>query len=491
MKKLLLFMLFPLLSIGQTQIGTDIDGEAAGDSSGNSVSLSGDGTTLAIGAPNNSGNGAQSGSVRVYKNISGIWTKVGVDIDGEAAGDTSGVCVSLSSDGYTLAIGASQNSGNGSQSGSVRVYKNVSGNWVKVGADIDGEASGDWSGDSIFLSSDGSMLAIGATGNDAKGNETGSVRVYKNVSGTWTKVGADIDGEAQGDYSGGSVSLSNDGSVLAIGASYNSGSFSYSGSVRVYKNVSSTWTKVGADIDGEGQGDFSGTSISLSSDGSILAIGAPINNGNGSQSGSVRVYRNVSGTWTKVGADIDGEAANDWSGYGVSLSSDGSILAIGAVNNDGSGTNAGSVRVYKNVTETWTKIGVDIDGETAGENSGRSVSLSSDGNTLAIGAPLNDGNGADSGSVRVYDLSSSTLNSDSFTKANFLIYPNPVTTILNLQIEKDVVIDKIIITDLTGKIILQKSQNTPQVNVQNLAKGMYFVQVFLGDKQWVSKFLKE
>jgi hypothetical protein len=58
------------------------------------------------------------------------------------------------------------------------------------------------------------------------------------------------------------------------------------------------------------------------------------------------VYENISGTWTKIGDDIDGEAANDNSGFSVSLSSDGTIVAIGAINNDGNGSNSGHVRVY-------------------------------------------------------------------------------------------------------------------------------------------------
>ena len=54
----------------------------------------------------------------------------------------------------------------------------------------------------------------------------------------------------------------------------------------------------------------------------------------------------MSGTWTQVGADIDGEAAGDNSGGSVSLSSDGAIVAVGAINNDGNGSGAGHVRVF-------------------------------------------------------------------------------------------------------------------------------------------------
>ena len=95
--------------------------------------------------------------------------------------------------------------------------------------------------------------------------------------------------------------------------------------------------------------DYSGGSVSLSSDGTIVAIGARSNDGGGDNSGHVRVYEWNSGSssWVQRGSDIDGEAAYDYSGIAVSLSSDGTIVAIGAYANDGGGSEAGHVRIYK------------------------------------------------------------------------------------------------------------------------------------------------
>ena len=188
------------------------------------------------------GNGSSAGHVRIYKDSSGTWTQQGSDIDGEAAGDYSGHSVSLSSDGSTVAIGAPYNNGNGWHAGHVRIYKDSSGTWTQQGSDIDGEAVGDRSGWSVSLSSDGSTVAIGAHGN---GSSAGHVRIYKDSSGTWTQQGSDIDGEA-GDRSGWSVSLSSDGSTVAIGAYIK-------GHLRIYKDSSGTWTQQGSDIDGEQQ----------------------------------------------------------------------------------------------------------------------------------------------------------------------------------------------------------------------------------------------
>ena len=466
------------------QVGGDIDGEAVGDQSGESVSLSSDGSRVAIGATRNAGGGSDAGHVRIYEYDSSTWVQVGGDIDGEAAGDTSGESVSLSSDGSRVAIGAKMNGGGGTYAGHVRVYDYHSYTWVQVGGDIDGEAVGDQSGQSVSMSSVGSRLAIGAWGNDGGGSDAGHVRVYEYDSSTWVEIGGDIDGEAAGDWSGISVSLSSDGSRVAIGAIYNAGGGLDAGHVRIYDYdfLSSTWVQlgkdidgdvgdgqsgvvslasdgnvlavgafavnalsgqvriwqiaylpsgqptgepsgqpsgqptfgardwiqVGGDIDGEAAADASGLSVSLSSDGTRVAIGAINNDGGGTNAGHVRVYDYDSSTWVQVGGDIDGEAAGDESGVSVSLSSDGSRVAIGAVHNDGGGTNAGHVRVYDYDSSTWVQVGGDIDGEAAGDESGVSVSLSSDGSRVAIGATRNDGGGTDAGHVRVYDYDSST-----------------------------------------------------------------------------------
>jgi len=110
--------------------------------------------------------------------------------------------------------------------------------------------------------------------------------------------------------------------------------------------LSATWQLIGGDIDGEDQNNRSGSSVSLSGDGYTLAIGAIGNSANGNNSGHVRVYQYDGTDWFQKGGDIDGDAAFDQFGFSVSLSSDGNIVAIGATGNDGNGSNSGHVRIY-------------------------------------------------------------------------------------------------------------------------------------------------
>jgi hypothetical protein len=388
------------------QVGADIDGEFDDGKFGNSVALSSDGTRVAIGEDQYSAVGkSYVGRVRVYDWDGSSWTQVGDDIVGENASDQSGGAVAISSDGSRVAIGAYLNNGSFPTAGHVRVYDLIGATWTQVGADIDGEAEGDLSGSSVAISSDGSRVAIGAYGNDGAVADSGvgHVRVYDWNGSSWTQVGADIDGEAANDWSGEmSIAMSSSGSRVAIGAPRNDGNGPESGHVRVYDLIGATWTQVGADIDGEAADDRAGTSVAMSSNGSRIVIGAPRNDGAGSNAGHVRVYDLVGATWTQVGADIDGEAAGDRAGTSVAMSSSGSRIAIGASNNDGAGSNAGHVRVYDLVGTTWTQVGADIDGEAADDLSGGAVAMSSNGFRVAIGAILNDSIESNAGHVRIF-----------------------------------------------------------------------------------------
>ena len=105
---------------------------------------------------------------------------MGQDLDGEAAGDQFGQSLSMSADGSRLAAGGWYNDGNGSNSGHARVFEwNAgSGAWVQLGQDIDGEAAGDEFGTFVSLNGEGSRLAVGGSKNDASGTDAGHLRVF-------------------------------------------------------------------------------------------------------------------------------------------------------------------------------------------------------------------------------------------------------------------------------------------------------------------------
>lgn len=280
----------------------------------------------------------------------------------------------------------------------------------QLGSDIDGEAEGDSFGIRMSLSSDGTRLAVGAYNNDGAADGAGHVRVLEFSGGSWSQLGDDIEGEAASDGFGQSVSLSSDGTIVAASALSNDGNGASAGHARVFELSGGSWTQLGDDIDGEAESDFLGYSISLSSDGTKLAVGAHGNDEASNNAGHVRVFEFSGGTWVQVGSRIDGAAENNRLGASVSLSSDGTILAAGATGADETGTNAGRVRVYRLVAGEWTQLGDNIEGEAAFDGWGASVSLSSDGSILAAGSNANDGNGSASGHARVYSITLTTLN---------------------------------------------------------------------------------
>jgi hypothetical protein len=444
------------------QVGSDIFGEAAGDLFGTNVVISADGKTIAISAhAKDSDSITQRGIVEVYnyrKNDDGVygWYKLGSDIKGEAHRDFSGGGrgLSLSANGKILAIGSKDNN---SGSGHVRVYEyrlyrdedNISDNgskfhygstsfdsdqnkpliitedfttppvvgqsyWIQLGSDIDG-LDNEQIGYSVSLSSDGSILAIGAPSNLNSIVAVGFVRVNKfdDDSGSWQKHGDDIVGSDPYDNFGNSISLSANGLFLAIGAYKNDNSNGAdSGYVQVFEFTDSQWTTKGNAILGEAPNDENGYSVSLSANGKIVAIGAIKNdNDNGNDSGHVRVFEFLDQDWTPKGNEILGETSNDRSGNSVSLSADGMIVAIGAQFNDGNSDEGsfGHVRVYKFILSEnkWEKMGFDIDGKKENENSGYSVSLSADGSVVAIGTPYYDVVNSifdNRGIVRVYQI---------------------------------------------------------------------------------------
>ena len=480
MKKLLFFILFPILTYGQVQIGQDIDGEAEGDRSGGNIQLSSDGSVVAIAAAQNDGNGENSGHVRVYENQNGNWIQIGQDIDGEAEGDVSGYSISLSSSGERIAIGAIGNSDNGSNSGHVRIFENQNNNWIQIGQDIDGEDAGDFSGFGISLSSNGSIVAIGARDHDENvenGEDVGQVRIFEYQNNNWIQIGQDINGEGInngfGENFGDSVALSDNGQTLVASGPFNNDGGPDSGQVRVYENQNNNWIQVGQAINGEMEGDRLGdrNGLSISSDGSVFAVASNFNSGNQDQSGHARIFKNQEGTWTQIGEDIDGESVNEGFGWSVSLSSDGNIIAIGAI----SGGIDGQVRLFKNINDNWIQIGEDINGEVGfGDFFGGSVSLSSDGSILAVGDTRNNGNGNDSGHVRVFDLSA-LLSIEEFTQPTFSLFPNPASTQITIDIPQGTVLEKATIYNHLGQLVMTSKNET--LDTSTLSKGMYIVEV--------------
>ena len=382
-------------ALAQPQIGDDLIGEFVNDLFGSRVGLSADGSRMVVGSITNNeafpDSGSGSGQVQVFENNNGTWTQLGQDINGTGIDARLGRGVSISGDGTTIAAGAD---GFNNAAGKVRVFEFSNGSWVQLGQDLLGSNN---FGNEVRLSSDGSILAVGApTG------PTGSVTVYQNMGGTWVQLGDDITGD--GEFFGNGLGLSANGLRVAVGAD---GSINATGSLRVFDFVGANWTQVGLTIVGEA-GDRIGSSIDISDDGSIVAVSAVGNEDMGGGSGAARVYRDTGGSWTQVGDDLNGTPLNRF-GSSLALSSDGNILSVGgfgdgfpaAIGADGTiiPGEGPSARIFRNENDDWVQLGR-VFGER-GSFFGLQSDLSGDGLTLAVGA---QNSGFSRGLVQAFDL---------------------------------------------------------------------------------------
>ena len=275
--------------------------------------------------------------------------------------------------------------------------------WKPMGDPIRGEGNKERAGYTIDLSQDGSVVAVGATDAEA---QKGHTRVYKYIvdgsDGRWGKLGQDLKGYQSGDKSGWAVALSSDGMIVAVGSKTNNlGGFA-AGRLRVFyfESADSNWTQIGDDIYGEARGDNFGRFLSLSSDGKTVAGTAWLNDGNGQDSGHVRVFsfNDQDKEWHQVGDNINGDGPFDTLSQ-VSLSGDGRRVATSTGDGD---EGVGYVRVYDNIEGSWQLVGGKITGHPA-ERFGKSLSLSPEGTRLLGGSEGRNIIG-DSGLVRLFEL---------------------------------------------------------------------------------------
>jgi hypothetical protein len=442
-------------------MGVEILGEAAGDQSGVSMSLSADGKVVAIGSITNDGITGLStdnrGHVRVFAWNDSSWVQRGADIDGAVAGDNAGI-VSINSDGTVVAIGGYfHDAGNASTDnrGYVRIFAWNGTSWDLRGQSIIGEATTDQTGYAVSISANGNTVAIGAPSNDAGGStpsNRGHVRIFDWNGTAWTQRGLDIDGVKAGDIAGYAISLSANGNVVAIGEpGYDIAANDNRGQCRVFSWNGAAWDQLGQSIVGSAAGEsitasasggISGNlcTVSLSATGTILALGAPLYDISGSADiGVARIYELINDVWVQRGADIPGTRVSDRAGASVKLSADGAVVAVGVQLYDGPGSNPsstnnqGTVRVYEWNGSIWYKINEqDILGSSLGDSFGYSVGLSSDGNIVACGALgrdiINSSNADNRGGVRVFSLASnlnvSLVSIEGSSTIQFQVDPN-------------------------------------------------------------------
>ena len=389
------------------QLGSDLNGDGNSDQSGHAVVLSSDGRTLAVAVPPNVDETHEQGEVRVYVWEDLAWRNPSIAVRGSTT-DETGWSVATSGDGRTVAVGVPTDELKPENSGQVIIRRHDGDRWTTLGSPITG-LPGDKLGWAVALSESGNVVALSSIDNSANGDSSGRVQVFKWDGVAWTQRGQNIDGLQAFDRTGYALDLSADGKTLAVGSSgADNGTAEDTGRVDVFTWDGSSWVSHGSPIFGANAGDAAGTSLSLTPDGNSIAVGAVGSDTTGSDAGNARVFDWYSSRseWAQRGLDLNGVAAGDQSGTSVALAADGNTLIVGAPFNDSNGDDSGQARIWTWDGSFWKSTGI-LSGEAPLDQSGSTVSISNDGKTVAVAAKFNDGYGIDSGHVRVYRLAPS------------------------------------------------------------------------------------
>lgn len=391
---------------------------------GSAVALSRDGSTLAVGAELKAqdasgwlawwadGGANRAGAVYVFVRTPRGWVQQAqLAAARPVQGSGFGFSLSLSDDGSTLAVGAPFESidAQADEQGAVHVFDRVGSRW-SAPLRLAAAQGADRFGVSVVLSGRGDVLAVGTPGQDGEAvRDQGAVHVFGRATGAWTQR-ADLrasDPRAE-DGLGTSVALSIDGRTLAVGAQSPG-----RGAVHVFQQGAAGWREQDVLVFGNGASAHErfGARLALSTDGSILAVGAAGAVGDGARqagAGAVYVFVRDADRWQQHArlAASNAEAGDAFGGQ-LALSADGQVLAVAALHEAGSATGldgpqsdnrapqAGAVYLFARDAAAWHQQRyVKATNTGAGDVFGTALALSGDGRMLAVGAQLEDGDPA-------------------------------------------------------------------------------------------------
>jgi len=357
-----------------------------------------------------------------------------------ADGNTVVVGASME-DSASAIIGGTQSNNDSLLSGAAYVFTRNAQSWQQQAyIKANSVSVGDGFGAAVGLSADGNTMVIGAAGEDSSAtgingnqsdnsaNNSGAAYVFTRSNNVWQQQAyLKASNTDNADRFGMSVSLSADGNRLAVAANgedsasrgingnENNDNASGSGAVYVFSRIGETWQQQSyIKASNADRSDRFGISLSLSADGQSLAVGAPSEDGadvgiNGREndnslgnSGAVYVFSFVDGSWQQQAyVKASNTAVADAFGGAVSLSGDGTLLVVGAVREASSATglngnesdnfapSAGAAYLFVNSNGTWQQQSfIKASNAEANDEFGFALSISDDGNTLAVGAQL-------------------------------------------------------------------------------------------------------
>jgi hypothetical protein len=333
--------------------------KAAYDAFGFSVSIDSDGDTAIVGAYSEDASGiTDTGSAYIFIRSGSTWTQQGkITASDKADSDYFGRSVSISGDGNTVVVGAHLEDPIGSSfanqdAGSAYIFTRSGTSWSQQAKITASDAQGsDNFGQSVDISNDGDTVIVGAFNEDTGSNDAGSAYIYTRSGSTWTqqaKIQASNAGS--GDRFAESVSIDSDGDTAIVGAAYEDTGGSSAGSAYIFTRSGTSWSQQ-AQIQptNVSASDLFGRSVSISGDGNTVIGGSYVQDTGFTNAGAAYIFTRSGSTWTQQSKIQAYDAqASAYFGQFVNISNDGNTAIIGANNTDsGSVSTAGAAYIYK------------------------------------------------------------------------------------------------------------------------------------------------
>ena len=307
------------------------------------------------------------------------------EADDKNVADEFGERISLS--GNYAVVGARYEGTNGTRAGAAYIFKNSGGTFTQLAKLIGNDTDGyDNFGECVVV--DGNYVAIGADVASGKTEATaGAAYIYKNAGNdTYTQI-AKIFADDGGGYDGFGSSIDMDGSYIAVGSSeaYNHGS--QKGAAYIFMNDGNDSFSQVAKLSASNAQEYDNFGNAIAIDGNYVVVGSQHTDTNGSETGTVYIYKNDGSNNFSEIAILHASDADRDDNFGNSVAINGNYIVIGAYQKDGTDSGAGAVYVFKNSADSFTQIAKLTESTSSDYDSfGSSVDVSVNGKTIVVGA---------------------------------------------------------------------------------------------------------
>jgi hypothetical protein len=310
------------------------------------------------------------------RNFAQNWIQEGQTLLGSNNNDSFGTSLEMSSDGLTMIVGNPLYEGQFGSMGAVSVYSLIDGEWVQKGTTIIGDIANGEFGAEVHISNDGNVIAVYARSFGDFFELNGVVLTYFWNGTDWEQLGDIISGPSYS-YHAESFDLNGPGNRLAI-LNYANEPF-----VKVYEFQKDVWVQI-LGLPNNPDGYVFANYITFNESGDVFALGDEVYVGDGDiyYAGRVRTFEETPEGWVERD-ELQGALLNGYFGHNLSLSSSGDDLAVSAFGSDLFSSSGGAVYVYHWNGLSWEQRGSTL-GVESGDNFGRTVKISGDGDHLIV-----------------------------------------------------------------------------------------------------------